>query len=45
MQSPERTRTEADVARIATLVAEASKPESFEPGPSRKEYAYSLRSI
>ena len=38
-------RTEADIAKIAAPVAEASKAEIFEPGPSPKIYAYSLRTI
>ena len=39
------TRTEPDIAKIATLVPEGSKAEVFEPGLSPKVYAYSLRTI
>jgi Tol biopolymer transport system component/predicted Ser/Thr protein kinase len=39
------TKTENEVAKIATIVPAASKAESFSPGPSPNVYAYSLRTI
>ncbi len=41
----EGTRTEAELAKLATLVPIASKVEQFAPGPSPGVYAYSLRTI
>ena len=40
---PTGTRSEADFAKVATVVPAASKAESFVPGPSSNVYAYSLR--
>ena len=37
------TRSEAEFAKMASVVPEASKAESFVPGPSANVYAYSLR--
>lgn len=39
------TRTEADVAKIATVVPEARGVEEFAPGPLRGIYAFSRRTI
>ena len=40
---PEGTRTEAEVAKIATLVPAARTVQEFAPGPTRKVYAFSRR--
>jgi Tol biopolymer transport system component/predicted Ser/Thr protein kinase len=42
---PGGTRTEAEVAKVATLVAAARRGQEFAPGPSRDVYAFSRRTI
>jgi hypothetical protein len=37
------TQSEADFAKVATVVPAASKAENFVPGPSSNVYGYSLR--
>ena len=38
-------KAEDEIAKIAEIVPAASKAETFAPGPSSNEYAYSLRTI
>jgi eukaryotic-like serine/threonine-protein kinase len=40
---PGGTRTEAEVAKVATLVPEARSVQEFAPGPSRNVYAFTRR--
>ncbi len=42
---PGGTQTEADVAKVATLVDAARRIDEFAPGPSRNMYAFSRRTI
>jgi len=43
--SPETARSEAELAKVATIIPQAAKVQTFEPGPSPDVYAYSLRAI
>jgi hypothetical protein len=42
---PGGTRTEADVAKVATVVPAAREAEQFAPGPSSGVYAFSRRMV